>query len=166
LIKITDGAAELKFVKTRKEGKGEDRKILGLDMQFVCTTKAKGVTPDILGSPAQVFWQTGKEKEALFLGLATCTSKSKVKNATLQFAGIVFENEITLSNWKFTPRAHGMIDLSFKASVEDPTIDQRSIITKCTKSGRLEVEGELDLIDQMESDENESGDQQENLGLH
>tara|TARA_R110002072_G_scaffold295787_1_gene466969 strand:+ start:145 stop:648 length:504 start_codon:yes stop_codon:yes gene_type:complete len=157
MIKITDGQAELKVVKTRKEGKGEESKILGLDMTFACVTKAEGVTPDIFGNPSQVFWDDDEEKNPLFFGLKAITSDSKVKNATLQFAGNVFDHSATLSKWAFRPCAHGMIQLTFLASVSDPTRDQRiGVLAKLLKPGKLEVEGELNLLDQMNDDEPEA----------
>lgn len=126
--------------------------ILGLDMKFICSTKAEGVTPDLFGDPSQVFWREGEDKDPLFFGLKQITSASKVENATLSFGGIKFENTVTLKKWAIVPRAHQMIDLTFTASINGPTEKQRlGILEKLRQHGALKVEGELDLIDLMEA---------------
>lgn len=164
MIKISDIEAELKKVSTRKEGKGEGEKDLFLDMRFVCSTKAKGVTPDIFGDRAQVFWRDNADKDPLFFGIKSIVSDSKVDSATLVFCGIEFEKTVTLKGWRVTPRAHGMIDLSFVASVHEPTREQRHGVTEAMRTpGRLEVEGELDLLELMEAD---SDDEQSEMDIH
>ena len=155
MIKITDGAAELKQVKTKKKSATkEDPAALYLVMTFLCLTKAEKVTPDILGGIAQVFWRDDPDKNPLLMGIKSVTSASKVEHATLQFAGVIFDKCVQLQKWEFTPRAHGMIDLKFDAIVKEPTRDQRlGMLAKMIKPGLLEVEGELDLLEQMESGE-------------
>jgi len=162
MIKITDGAAVLKSLTPKKEGKGKEAKILAIHMTFTCIAKAKGVTPDIFGNASQVFWDKEKDKNPLFFGLMSITSNSKVRNATLQFAGIVFDKEATLSKWVLKPRAHGMVELQFLATISDPTRDQRiGSLAQLGKQGKLEVEGVLDLNELMEESEEDSEEEKD-----
>lgn len=152
MIKIQDNAAELKKVSTRKEGQGSET-VLGLDLLFSCSTLGKKVTPDVLGHSSLAFWDENEEQDPIWLGINWITSSSRVKNATLQFCGIVLDHTVTLSAWKFSPRPQGMVDVHFKAAINKPTKEQRAGILEASKQpGRLEVDGELNLLDLMEAE--------------
>jgi len=164
MLDINAPQGEIKNLKFRKEGKGENGAV-PLDIAIVLT--CAGATPLrtlIGGNNAATFWRANDDKDLMYPYLGMCESTAKVRYCTVEIDMVILKN-CDLSKFKFKCLGGGMIELAFNCAAkefsEHDVSDLRALLQDVAQ---IKVSGG-DLVDKMNDPDPEPDDDEDQNDL-
>lgn len=156
MININTQQGEIKNLKFRKEGQGEDANV-ALDISLSLTCEGKGILDTILGADsADSFWRPGGA-DVRFPYLAKCESIAKVRYCSVNIAGLTLENCV-LSKTTFIPKPNGFIDLTANCSANDLSEHDLAAVKNLLRVPCSIAISGGDLVDAMNADDDDQTD--------
>lgn len=139
--------AKLTHINVRKQGP-EEESVTAIDLKIECETTG-AVLSAILGTEeAPNFWMDNEDKDILYSGLSECTTWGTFDGRELKIAGLHFKSA-DLKKFKFKPIAGQQVDLTFSASILNPTDREINILVEVLHDeSPLKVISKPDLFDQ------------------
>lgn len=146
-INFSSSEAELKHLNIRKEGP-EDMPVTAIDLKINCET-AGDCLPSLLGCDDQPdFWLDNEDRDVRFTGIEQMKSWAVFESHELNFGGLKLPLA-KLKNFSFRPIAGGLVDLTFSASITEPSERQVNILVEMVReSSAVQVVAPPDLFDE------------------
>ncbi len=155
--------AKLTSINVRTQG-NEESPVEAVDFKFECVVGGAVAQPLLGTDEMPNLWHENKDRDPLYTGLTSIISWAAFSADKLNFSAVRFK-AADLKKFSFKPVAGGKLELTFTASITEPTDSQVNNMRHLLKGkAKLVVAAERDLFDDPKSEEEED-DGQEKLDV-